>query len=93
MFCFSPIGERNSEIAEGSSKEIQFVFDDPETEVTALVKSDFSTKEHLSSAPLSRDIYEAKMVDVLPSTITKAGDGVFLLTDGKSLPRNKRFLL
>ena len=77
------LGERNSEIAEGLSlKEIQFVFDDPEME-TALVKSDLSTKEHLSSTPLSRDIYEAKMVDVQPSTITKAGDGVFLLTDGK----------
>merc|ERR1711992_274685 len=76
------LGERNSEIAdEGLSlKEIQFVFDDPEME-TALVKSDLSTKEHLSSTPLSRDIYEAKMVDVQPSTITKAGDGVFLLTD------------
>ena len=78
------LGERNSEIVEEglSLKEIQFVFDDPEKE-TALVKSDLSTKEHLSSTPLSRDIYEAKMVDVQPSTITKAGDGVFLLTDGK----------
>ena len=80
------LGERNSEMIaeEGLTlKEIQFVvFDEPETEA-ALVKSDLSTKEHLSSTPLSRDIYEAKMVDVLPSTITKAGDGVFLLTDGK----------
>jgi len=78
------LGERNSEMIaeEGLTlKEIQFVvFDEPETEA-ALVKSDLSTKEHLSSTPLSRDIYEAKMVDVLPSTITKAGDGVFLLTD------------
>ena len=79
------LGERNSEISEGL-KEIQFVFDDPEME-TALVKSDLSTKEHLSSTPLSRDIYEAKMVDVLPSTITKAGDGVFLLTDGKNFKK------
>ena len=80
------LGERNSQMIaeEGLTlKEIQFVvFDEPETEA-ALVKSDLSTKEHLSSTPLSRDIYEAKMVDVLPSTITKAGEGVFLLTDGK----------
>ena len=85
------LGERNSEMIaeEGLTlKEIQFVvFDEPETEA-ALVKSDLSTKEHLSSTPLSRDIYEAKMVDVLPSTITKAGDGVFLLTDGKNFKKN-----
>ena len=90
------LGERNSEmIAEDglTLKEIQFVvFDEPETEA-ALVKSDLSTKEHLSSTPLSRDIYEAKMVDVLPSTITKAGDGVFLLTDGKNFKKKKYVLI
>ena len=43
------------------------------------LKADISTKTHLSLSPLLRDPYEAKYVDVKPSTVDKKGEGVFLI--------------
>ena len=45
------------------------------------IKADLATKTHLSLHPSTRDPYEATLVDVHKSTITKAGDGVFLTQD------------
>jgi len=47
----------------------------------ALYTRDISTSTHLSSDPLLRDPYEAKMVDVDISTIPGAGMGVFTKRD------------
>ena len=75
------IGEKDS-IESPGLKAIQFEIDEPES---PLINADLATKVHLNSKPLVRDPYEATVVDVRKSTIAKAGDGVFLEDDGKSL--------
>merc|ERR1711976_175720 len=45
------------------------------------IKADLATKTHLNLHPMTRDPYEATVVEVQKSTIAKAGDGVFLTRD------------
>jgi hypothetical protein len=65
------VGER---INHNNIKELKIEILNPEK----IMKSDISDKKKISSDPLTRDPYEAKIVDVLPSKIEIAGDGVFL---------------